>query len=304
MSAASTDAAHSPRTGARRLAACLTACIAALALGGPVVRGATLAELFAGGAIDAGAARFQSWQLVSLDSTMALLPDLSQILVTPLANPATNPGLQFAAAGQLATAGINALDIVFRFRTTTIGAANSFAGQSLGLTGVTLGGNSGVAYISQEITRPDGVDLGSAVVFSDNENDVVRLDDEGAFAPNAGPLVTVSIFLSGLASGDSVNLTSFTQRFAQTGPAVLPGDFNLDGAVDGSDFLVWQRGGSPNPVSAADLADWRASYGIDLGAAPALTATPEPMTITSAVMAAIAGSAIRTRPRMTFQATR
>ena len=34
----------------------------------------------------------------------------------------------------------------------------------------------------------------------------------------------------------------------------LAGDFNNDGVVDGADFLAWQRGESPEPLSAADLA--------------------------------------------------
>lgn len=41
----------------------------------------------------------------------------------------------------------------------------------------------------------------------------------------------------------------------------LLGDFNLDGDVDGFDFLTWQRGGSPTPYSDADLADWETNYG-------------------------------------------
>src|SRR5262245_39274161 len=41
----------------------------------------------------------------------------------------------------------------------------------------------------------------------------------------------------------------------------LLGDFDGDGDVDGRDFLVWQRGGSPNPLSAGDLAQWQANYG-------------------------------------------
>lgn len=40
----------------------------------------------------------------------------------------------------------------------------------------------------------------------------------------------------------------------------LTGDFDNDGDVDGRDFLVWQRGGSPNPLSSGDLADWQAGY--------------------------------------------
>ncbi len=39
-----------------------------------------------------------------------------------------------------------------------------------------------------------------------------------------------------------------------------PGDFDGDGDVDGRDFLAWQRGGSPDPLSAADLAEWQTNY--------------------------------------------
>lgn len=60
----------------------------------------------------------------------------------------------------------------------------------------------------------------------------------------------------------------------------IPGDFDLDGDVDGRDFLAWQRGNSPNgtpggPVSAADLADWQNNYGAGSLIAES-TAVPEP----------------------------
>ena len=42
---------------------------------------------------------------------------------------------------------------------------------------------------------------------------------------------------------------------------VHPGDFNGNGYVNGSDFLKWQRGESPDEFSAADLAAWNANYG-------------------------------------------
>jgi hypothetical protein len=55
----------------------------------------------------------------------------------------------------------------------------------------------------------------------------------------------------------------------------VSGDFDVDGDVDGNDFLVWQRGGSPNPNSAADLAQWRTNFGAG-GVASAISAVPEP----------------------------
>jgi hypothetical protein len=55
----------------------------------------------------------------------------------------------------------------------------------------------------------------------------------------------------------------------------LPGDFDHDGDGDGRDFLPWQRGGSPSPFSASELADWQANYGSGMLVA-ASVAVPEP----------------------------
>ncbi|QEG37245.1 beta strand repeat-containing protein [Bythopirellula goksoeyrii] len=58
--------------------------------------------------------------------------------------------------------------------------------------------------------------------------------------------------------------------------SALPGDFDFDGDIDGYDFIIWQRGDSPNPLSPSDLAAWHASYGTSLVVAS--TAVPEPST--------------------------
>ena len=54
-----------------------------------------------------------------------------------------------------------------------------------------------------------------------------------------------------------------------------PGDFDGDGDVDGTDFLNWQRGDSPQGGTPAELIQWEANYG-----APPLAAVtagvPEP----------------------------
>lgn len=39
------------------------------------------------------------------------------------------------------------------------------------------------------------------------------------------------------------------------------GDFDRDHDVDGRDFLIWQRGETPNPLSADDFADWQTNFG-------------------------------------------
>jgi PEP-CTERM motif len=59
----------------------------------------------------------------------------------------------------------------------------------------------------------------------------------------------------------------------------LGGDFDGDGDVDGTDFLVWQRGGSPDPLSASDLVDWRTNFGtVASSINAATTGVPEPTT--------------------------
>lgn len=57
-----------------------------------------------------------------------------------------------------------------------------------------------------------------------------------------------------------------------------PGDFDGDGDVDGTDFVVWQRGGSPNPGSAGDLADWQGNYGAAAVGA-SFASVPEPTSL-------------------------
>lgn len=55
-------------------------------------------------------------------------------------------------------------------------------------------------------------------------------------------------------------------------------DFDGDGDVDGRDFLVWQRGGSPNGINSGDLALWQSQYGTPPLTANS-TAVPEPATL-------------------------
>ena len=66
--------------------------------------------------------------------------------------------------------------------------------------------------------------------------------------------------------------------------AGLPGDFDLDGDVDGRDFLVWQRGGSPTPLGAADLAAWQNNYGAMLAAVSRAIPEPEALMLLSAAI--------------------
>ncbi len=72
------------------------------------------------------------------------------------------------------------------------------------------------------------------------------------------------------------------------------GDFDGNQVVDGNDFLVWQRGETPNALSPDELAQWQANYGTGGGAAAsAAAAIPEPAAAALAALG-LGGLALRT----------
>jgi formylglycine-generating enzyme len=75
-------------------------------------------------------------------------------------------------------------------------------------------------------------------------------------------------------------------------PDDLPGDFDFDGDVDGRDFLLWQRGSSPSPLSGSDLADWQANYSVGPLTA-ANVAVPEPCAWVLAILTVFVGGFTR-----------
>jgi parallel beta-helix repeat protein len=74
----------------------------------------------------------------------------------------------------------------------------------------------------------------------------------------------------------------------------LAGDFDFDGDVDGRDFLIWQRGGSPNTLSAGDLAAWQGNYGVGYPVATSV-AVPEPPSVVLVFLLIAANSGAKRR---------
>ncbi len=68
----------------------------------------------------------------------------------------------------------------------------------------------------------------------------------------------------------------------------ISGDFDGDEDIDGNDFLRWQRGESPHPVSPIDLAAWEASFGKTLPLSAVSTTVPEPTTGSGMILALLA----------------
>ncbi len=117
----------------------------------------------------------------------------------------------------------------------------------------------------------------------------------GGFNPVAGESFNILDWGSVSGTFDAINLPTITGLYWNTSQLYttgtisigLPGDFDLDGDVDGRDFLIWQRGGSPSPLSGGDLADWQANYGVGPLTA-ASVAVPEPTTAVCALLMALA----------------
>ncbi|NOZ39590.1 MAG: beta-lactamase family protein [Planctomycetes bacterium] len=111
----------------------------------------------------------------------------------------------------------------------------------------------------------------------------------------------VFTFATDLTTSSNLELLS-SKMHAAILQTLVPGDFNFEGEVNGDDFLLWQRGGSPDPLSSEDLATWEANYGNP--ASSATQAVPEPsasVLILGGIMAVLcAAGAVRRNVRNRF----
>jgi hypothetical protein len=150
-----------------------------------------------------------------------------------------------------------AVDISGPFQFTDYGVLTTQGTTALGgtLQLNLIDGFAPTALNSFDILRANG-GLTGAFANVANGQRLSTSDGLGSFIVNYGPgspFNSSQVVLSGFITG-------------------IPGDFDVDGNVDGNDFLIWQRGDSPNHGNAADLVAWRVNF----GAAAASGAVPEP----------------------------
>jgi hypothetical protein len=103
-----------------------------------------------------------------------------------------------------------------------------------------------------------------------------------------GSVDDVRIFTTALTESELQSIAGFVPT--------VDGDFDNDNDVDGADFLMWQRGESPNPLDPGDLTAWKESYGMS-STAPAVAAMPEPTTaVLCGCAIVVTGVVMRRRP--------
>ncbi len=95
------------------------------------------------------------------------------------------------------------------------------------------------------------------------------------FTGAANATSTTNLAQYALTAGAATFINNANTSFTLVAPDPETGDFDDDGDVDGQDFLKWQRGESPNLLSAEDLELWQEQYGTIPPLSAAL-AVPEP----------------------------
>ena len=109
-------------------------------------------------------------------------------------------------------------------------------------------------------------DAGGFLLANRGGGDVAWVRDKNGDG-DALDLGEVTTYADGMAGGPG-DLVALSESYNA--------DYDDNGAVDGFDFLKWQRGESPQPLSAFDLELWETQY----GSPPPATAVPEASSFT------------------------
>lgn len=138
----------------------------------------------------------------------------------------------------------------------------------------------GYASSSARLHRPDG----------SHQNDLgAYLAASVLFEQITGTSTIGNTYLGGVSGniGDDSKVSLLQhQATALTGADVFTtADFNLDGDIDGSDYLQWQRGLSPDSLSETDLDNWIEQYGTSTPLSGLIASVPEPTSLLSALLA-------------------
>ena len=148
---------------------------------------------------------------------------------------------------------------------------NTYTGNTL-VEGGTLSINNPYLFDTSDLLLSGGgiIDVNFGSLATIDTIDELLINGVGQAIGTWGRIGSGAQHESAFITGDGLlQVTTFT-------PPAVNGDYDNDGDVDGRDFLIWQRGGSPNPLSAGDLAAWQANYPSPMQGVSAVAAVPEP----------------------------
>jgi hypothetical protein len=137
-----------------------------------------------------------------------------------------------------------------------------------------------------------GVDFDQLTADTANLGGTLDLVADAGYTPTLGDLFSIISTTSGvsgtfdavsgayLGGGLGLTVNYSANNVTLEAISVLLGDFDVDGDVDGFDFLFWQL-----DPSVGSLADWKANYGMIATLSASSAAVPEPTTCTLALAA-------------------
>jgi hypothetical protein len=248
---------------------------------------ATLAELTAGGALETRLLAFDDFTYGGYPGG----PTADQVDVTTVVLPDGSQGLRFEGAFQFTSA----VEATFGYH---VSAKNTDVLLAAALVGDPAADHNRILYVTETFSAPHG----SLSIVARSGTSSPPVSKHFAVAP---PSLQVSTSLENTFGG-GVSISYFEQTFR----ASQPSDFNLDGDVDGGDFLAWQRGlgttgvggrtkGNANGdsiVDASDLGVWRSQFGYQPPAAHGnVDSVPEPGGFALALTSIVALKLGRTR---------
>ncbi len=125
-------------------------------------------------------------------------------------------------------------------------------------------------------------DLDNIVIYA-QDTDRIALDLSGINEPLAAVAVDAKGVYLEISAGLFDASTAFwdapySSDWALALTTLFSGDFDGDLDVDGNDFLVWQRGGSPHGATASDLTLWESNFGTS-SLLTVAAGVPEPNTL-------------------------
>ncbi len=207
-------------------------------------------------------------------------------------------GLQSGAAYVFLRDGLFAWHQIDKLTASDAAAFDQF-GASVALSGTT-------AVVGASRDGDGGADAGSAYLFRDNGtgnwNQVAKLR---ASDVQAGDTLGSAVGISGntaLVGAPLANMTTDSgAAYLYAVVAGLAGDYNANGRVDASDYVVWRNsqgqvgsslpadGNGDGAVNQADYQLWRENYGLGVPAIAAGSAASVPEPATAALLCLAAG---------------